>query len=37
VVQAEDNREVIGLLTETYALRRYSSGLEQRRQEMLGE
>jgi hypothetical protein len=24
-------------LTETYALRRYSSGLEQRRQEMLGE
>jgi chloride channel protein, CIC family len=37
VVQAEDNREVIGLLTEAYALRRYSSGLEQRRQEMLGE
>jgi CIC family chloride channel protein len=37
VVEAEDNREVIGLLTEAYALRRYSGELEQRRQELLGE
>ena len=37
VVEASDNREVIGLLTEAYALRRYSSELEQRRQEILGE
>jgi CIC family chloride channel protein len=31
------NREVVGLLTEAYALRRYSGELEQRRQEILGE
>jgi chloride channel protein, CIC family len=37
VVEAADNREVIGLLTEAYALRRYSGELEQRRQEILGE
>jgi CIC family chloride channel protein len=37
VVEAADNHEVIGLLTEAYALRRYSSELEQRRQEILGE
>lgn len=37
VVEAQDNREVIGLLTEAYALRRYSGELEQRRQELLGE
>jgi CIC family chloride channel protein len=37
VVEAPDRREVIGLLTEAYALRRYSSELEQRRQEILGE
>ena len=27
----------VGLLTEAYALKRYSSELEQRRQEILGE
>lgn len=37
VVEAADNHEVIGLLTEAYALRRYSGELEQRRQEILGE
>jgi CIC family chloride channel protein len=37
VVEAADNREVIGLLTEAYALRRYSGELEQRRQDILGE
>ena len=37
VIEAPDNREVIGLLTEAYALRRYSGELEQRRQEILGE
>jgi CIC family chloride channel protein len=37
VVEAADNREVVGLLTEAYALRRYSGELEQRRQELLGE
>jgi hypothetical protein len=33
VVEAPDNREVIGLLSEAYALRWYSGELEQRRQE----
>ncbi len=37
VVEAPDKRDVVGLLTEAYALRRYSSELEQRRQEILGE
>jgi CIC family chloride channel protein len=37
VVEAPDKREVAGLLTEAYALRRYSTELEQRRQEILGE
>jgi CIC family chloride channel protein len=37
VIEAPDKREVVGLLTESYALRRYSSELEQRRQEILGE
>jgi chloride channel protein, CIC family len=37
VVEAPDDRVVVGLLTEAYALRRYSSELEQRRQEILGE
>jgi CIC family chloride channel protein len=37
VVEATDNREVIGLLTESYALRRYADELEQRRQDLLGE
>ena len=36
-MEAADNREVIGLLTEAYALRRYSGELEQRRQDILGE
>jgi CIC family chloride channel protein len=37
VVETADDREVIGLLTEAYALRRYSGELEQRRQDLLGE
>jgi CIC family chloride channel protein len=37
VIEALDNREVIGLLTEAYALRRYTDELEQRRQDLLGE
>jgi CIC family chloride channel protein len=37
VVEAPGNREVVGLLTESHALRRYSEELEQRRQELLGE
>jgi CIC family chloride channel protein len=37
VVDAPDKRDVVGILTEAYALRRYSSELEQRRQEILGE
>jgi CIC family chloride channel protein len=37
VVDSPDKRDVVGLLTESYALRRYSGELEQRRQEILGE
>ena len=37
VIEAPDDHAVIGLLTEAYALRRYSGELEQRRQEILGE
>ena len=37
VVQSSEKRRVIGLLTESYALRRYSEGLELRRQELIGE
>jgi len=37
VIEAPENREVIGLLTEAYALRRYTDELEQRRQDLLGE
>jgi CIC family chloride channel protein len=37
VIEAPDKREVVGILTEAYALRRYSTELEQRRQEILGE
>jgi len=37
VIEAAENREVIGLLTEAYALRRYAGELEQRRQDLLGE
>ena len=36
-VQSPENRQVLGLLSEAYALRRYSGELELRRQELLGE
>jgi CIC family chloride channel protein len=37
VVDAPETRRVIGLLTEQYALRRYSEELERRRRELSGE
>ena len=37
VVDSTDDRRVIGLLSEAYALRRYAAELERRRQELLGE
>jgi CIC family chloride channel protein len=37
VVQTRDNRNVVGLLTEAFALRRYSDELERRRKELIGE
>jgi CIC family chloride channel protein len=37
VVDSSENRKVIGLLTEQYALRRYSEELERRRRELSGE
>lgn len=37
VVDSRDSRRVIGLLTEQYALRRYSEELERRRRELSGE
>jgi CIC family chloride channel protein len=37
VVDAADSRRVIGLLTEAYALRRYSEELDRRRRELSGE
>jgi len=37
VVDSTIERHVVGLLTEAYALRRYSAELERRRQESLGE
>jgi chloride channel protein, CIC family len=37
VVDSYLDRRVIGLLTEAYALRRYSAELERRRQELVGE
>jgi CIC family chloride channel protein len=37
VIEAPENREVVGLLTEAYALRRYTDELEQRSQDLLGE
>jgi CIC family chloride channel protein len=37
VVDAADTRRVIGLLTEHYALRRYSEELDRRRRELSGE
>jgi CIC family chloride channel protein len=37
VVDSRESRRVIGLLTEQYALRRYSEELERRRRELSGE
>jgi CIC family chloride channel protein len=37
VIQAEDSSRVVGLLSEAYALRRYSEQLELRRKELVGE
>jgi chloride channel protein, CIC family len=37
VIQSAESRRVIGLLSESYALRRYSDELELRRQELTGE
>jgi CIC family chloride channel protein len=37
VVNSYSDRRVIGLLTEAFALRRYSAELERRRQEMIGD
>jgi CIC family chloride channel protein len=37
VIQAEDSSRVIGLLSEAYALRRYSEQLELRQKELVGE
>lgn len=37
VITSFETREVVGLLTEAYALRRYSEELEQRRRELLYE
>ncbi|MBN9510416.1 MAG: chloride channel protein [Alphaproteobacteria bacterium] len=37
VVDSPDSRRVIGVLTEAYALRRYSEELERRRRELSGE
>jgi CIC family chloride channel protein len=37
VIETIENPRVLGLLTEAYALRRYSEELEQRRRELVGE
>ncbi|MSO91689.1 MAG: chloride channel protein [Acetobacteraceae bacterium] len=37
VIDSEESRQVIGALTEQYALRRYSDELERRRRELSGE
>ena len=37
VVHSSDSPQVIGLLSEAYALRRYSEQLELRRQELAGD
>jgi CIC family chloride channel protein len=37
VVDSYPDRRVIGLLTEAYALRRYTVELERRRQELVGD
>jgi CIC family chloride channel protein len=36
-VDGAESRRVLGLLTEQYALRRYSEELERRRRELAGE
>ncbi len=37
VIDSQENRRVIGLLTEQYALRRYSEELDRRRRDLSGE
>ncbi|GAN74029.1 MULTISPECIES: chloride channel protein [Acidiphilium] len=37
VIDGEETRQVLGVLTEQYALRRYSEELDQRRRELSGE
>jgi CIC family chloride channel protein len=37
VIDSLENRRVIGLLTEQYALRRYSEELDRRRRDLSGE
>jgi CIC family chloride channel protein len=37
VVDSYLDRRAVGLLTEAYALRRYSAELERRRQELVGK
>ena len=37
VVDTAERRQVIGLLTEAHALRRYSDASERQRRELLGE
>ena len=37
VVDSYDDRRVIGLLSEAYALRRYAAELERRRKELVGD
>jgi chloride channel protein, CIC family len=37
VIQSPERRRVLGLLSESYALRRYAEQLELRRQELIGE
>ena len=37
VLDGPDTRNVLGLLTEQYALRRYTEELDRRRREMSGE
>jgi CIC family chloride channel protein len=37
VIQSRESRKVVGLLSESHALRRYSEELERRRRELIGE
>jgi CIC family chloride channel protein len=37
VIQSPERRRVVGLLSESYALRRYAQELELRRNELIGE